>query len=183
MAIYFETKFTLKNGKEVTLRNPKNSDVEAFLKFRKLISEETVFTNQYPEQPEIPEEILIAKWENISNSKSSLILYAFDGEEIIGNMALTNEEPQHPWKKHVAAFGMFILKDYCGNGLGTHLMKIIDDHALVSRIKRIEGYIRATNNKALAMYVKNGFEIEGLRKNTAFINGKMHHEYSIAKLI
>ncbi len=183
MAIYPETPFTLKDGREVIFRSPQKTDVEAFQKFMWIIGEETIFTNQYPDQSGSPKDKIISAWADAAKNSGSLIVQVFDDDKIIANCAMTCAKPDHPWKKHISGFGLMTLKEYCNNGIASRLMDIIHDYVEKEEsIKRLEAKVRATNTLAISLYLKKGYEIEGLHKNVALINGEMHHEYNIARL-
>lgn len=67
---------------------------------------------------------------------------------------------------HVAMLGMAIRKEYRGQGVGTKLV----EHAVRwaksnDKLKRIALAVFATNEAAIKIYHKAGFEIEGIEKN------------------
>jgi len=52
-----------------------------------------------------------------------------------------------------------------------------------NNLHRLELTVMAHNEAALALYKKMGFEIEGRKKHTLFINGSFVDEYCMAKLL
>lgn len=59
----------------------------------------------------------------------------------------------------------------------------LENWAREKMLHRIFGTVRNKNTKAISLYLKCGFEIEGLSKETAFINGQWYDEYHIAKIL
>ncbi len=57
----------LKNNSEVDIRRLRGSDFEAARDFLRLFSMETIFTNQYPGQPDIERDKSVAAYENQDN--------------------------------------------------------------------------------------------------------------------
>ena len=63
------------------------------------------------------------------------------------------------------------------------LLQILEDHARSTEITRIEAEVRASNDRGIYLYRRNGFKIEGCREKAAYIEGKFEDEFYIAKLI
>lgn len=173
-------KFLLKDGREVFIRKMVASDYEQAILYLRKVSTETIFLNQYPGQPDRPKEKIITAYE----SEDSVFYGAFlqDGT-LIGVVSLGIERPGHPWTGRNASFGISILKDYHSGGLGTHFMELIESWAKEKKLHTITGHVRAKNTKAIGLYLKCGFEICGILKETAFINNQWHDEYIISKII
>lgn len=170
----------LKNNSEVDIRRLRGSDFEAVRDFLRLFSTETIFTNQYPGQPDIERDKSVAAYEN----KDNLFLGAFlpDGR-LIGMTSFQKPKPNHPWSGGNAGFGLCILKEFYHCGLGTELMRQLEAGAREKGVHRLFGTVRTENYHAIHLYLKCGFTIEGITKETAFINGRWHDEYYISKLL
>ncbi|MCT4575546.1 MAG: GNAT family N-acetyltransferase [Alphaproteobacteria bacterium] len=183
MSEYKAEKYRLKDGREIILRSPKPEDLPKFREFIKVIGEETTFTNQTPLRPEAPDEKILQVWKQHNEAEISSIIIAIEEktENIVGLIGLTQVSPLHPWLEHISNFATMIVKDYWGVGLGSKFMSEIIAHCEKSGIKRLEGSVRTYNEKAIRLYKKYGFEIEGCQKNTALIDGNMTDLYMIAK--
>lgn len=169
----------LKNGKEITTRKIVANDYENAMAFLKQLSEETIFTNQYPGQPTKNKEISIAKYED----PNSFYLGAFDNDKLIGMGSIHKDKPNHPWCNRNCSFGVTILESYHGQGLGSYFMEQLEKWAKENNIHRIEGLVRCKNKRALNLYIKFGYEIEGVQREAAFINNEWHSNYYIGKLL
>jgi RimJ/RimL family protein N-acetyltransferase len=156
------------------------SDYEQAVSYLRKVATESIFLNQYPGQPDKPREKVVAAYEN----ENSIFYGAFlpDGT-LIGVVSLGIERPGHPWTGRNASFGISILKDYHGGGLGTRFMELIEVWAKSRHLHTIVGHVRAKNIKAIGLYIKCGFEICGKLKETALIDNQWHDEYIISKII
>jgi putative acetyltransferase len=103
------------------------------------------------------------------------------GGELVGQIGL--EAMQNPRRKHVATLGMAV-KDSCqGQGVGTKLLtSAIDFAENWLDIRRVELTVYVDNDKAIALYKKLGFEIDGESIDYAFRNGRYINAYHMARL-
>ena len=93
------------------------------------------------------------------------------------------KQPEHLWVSKNAEFGISMLKEYYGQGLGTRLMQLMENWAKERHLHSITGEVRAGNRRAISLYLKQGFEICGHLKETALIDNVWHDEYIIQKII
>lgn len=183
MATYGPETFTTKSGNTVVFRHCSPSDVDSFLEFQPKIAAETTNTLQVIGKSPDPNKVREA-WDADSKSTVSLRLGCFLGSKIIGQLSFFPERnPPHPWTEHVGRFGMFILKEFWGEGLGRRLLEIMERHALNCGISRIEAMVRTKNERGVHLYSRMGYEIEGTRRHAALIDGEFHDEYFISKLL
>ena len=83
-----------------------------------------------------------------------------DGGTIVGTAGL---HPTHA--KGVVSLGMSILASHRGRGGGRLLMAALIDHARGMDCHKIELEVWPDNERAIALYEKFGFEVEGLRRD------------------
>jgi putative acetyltransferase len=86
-------------------------------------------------------------------------------------------------RAHVALLGMMVAPDWQGQGVGSALMR--DLITLADRwldLKRLELNVFADNSRAIALYRKFGFVIEGRQRGYAFRDGSYADSLSMARL-
>ena len=71
---------------------------------------------------------------------------------------------------HKVEFGVCILKDYWGCGIGTNLLKESITWADSNGIKKITLNVIQTNATAIKLYKKFGFKIEGILENDKILS-------------
>ena len=182
MPIYLLSKVSSKSGKQYDLRSFKSEDAEAMQDFFFQSALETTHTLHYKEK-NIPLGQLQEKCKQAIESPSNLILGVFDNSKIVGQLSFRVAFPEHPWVKHIGEFGMTVLKDYWGQGIGSTLLQKMEDFAKSVGVVRIEARVRSLNERGLGLYKKRGYQIEGERKKAALINGNFEDELYIAKLL
>jgi RimJ/RimL family protein N-acetyltransferase len=81
--------------------------------------------------------------------------------------------PEGRKDRHVANLGMYILKPYREKGIGAQMMAWMLDWAEETGLEKITLAVLATNQRAIHLYQKFGFEVEGIRRRQYRIG----HEY------
>lgn len=66
--------------------------------------------------------------------------------------------------RHVANLGIYILKPYREKGIGAQMMAWMLDWAKEAGLEKITLAVLANNQRAIRLYQKFGFEIEGIRR-------------------
>ncbi|TQR19118.1 GNAT family N-acetyltransferase [Psychrobacillus vulpis] len=109
-----------------------------------------------------------------SENPKNLFLVAVVQERIIG---FSRCEGNHLIRfSHKIEFGVCVLKEYWGYSIGKNLLKESILWADTSGIKKITLNVLETNDKAIKLYEKLGFEIEGiLRKDKLLSDGNYYN--------
>jgi ribosomal protein S18 acetylase RimI-like enzyme len=84
--------------------------------------------------------------------------------------------------KHCGVFGIALVPEFRGKGIGRQLMKTVIKSAWGRKITRIELTVRKDNTNAISLYKSLGFESEGVRRNAFRIDGKYENLLSMALL-
>ncbi|MGL4608108.1 MAG: GNAT family N-acetyltransferase [Trueperaceae bacterium] len=77
--------------------------------------------------------------------------------------------------RHSGELGMSVLKEYWGQGVGGLLLDGLIDWAKETHIiKKINLRVRRDNDRAVKLYKRKGFVIEGTLSNEFFIHGRYY---------
>ena len=85
--------------------------------------------------------------------------------------------------KHRVDLAITVLKNYWGNKIGEKLIDYAIEYCKSNSIKKIELTVRIDNERALKLYKKFGFEIEGEIKNFIYLNGNYYNCYCMGLLL
>lgn len=84
---------------------------------------------------------------------------------------------------HKVKFGVCVLKEFWGYGIGRNLLKESVAWADSNSIKKMELHVLETNVKAINLYKELGFEIEGiLKKDRMLSDGKFYNTIIMGRL-
>ncbi|WP_066801786.1 GNAT family N-acetyltransferase [Moraxella oblonga] len=124
------------------------------------------------------------KWlSNIPDNVHSFvaIIQKDDTDIVVGNIALRIETNER--RKHIGNFVIAVSDEFQGQGIGKALMTTIIDLAdNWLNLKRVELTVYTDNDKAISLYQKFGFVIEGEHKAFAFRNGEFVSAYTMARI-
>lgn len=119
--------------------------------------------------------------EDGTSVRTDFLLTAWEDGRLAGYIQA--ERGQFNRNAHTAYLVTGILKNYWGRGIGTEFFKSLDRWAKEEGVTRLELTAECQNTAALRLYEKNGFVIEGIRKQSMIVDGKYVDEYYMAKYL
>ena len=119
--------------------------------------------------------------ESMKNKDNSTILVAEDGNRLVGYLLVIGGSARR--NRHSCYIVIGILKEYRGKGVGSQLFDELERWASKHKLRRIELTVVTRNKAGLSLYKKKGFEIEGTKRNSLFIDGQYLDEYYMSKLL
>ena len=110
------------------------------------------------------------------------IFVACVGEEVAGHAGL-HPAATSPRRSHAMMLGMAVPLRWQGRGVGTALMRTLCDFADGwLNVTRLELTVFTDNERAMALYRKFGFEIEGTHRAYALRAGRYVDTHCMARL-
>ncbi|HKI46776.1 MAG TPA: GNAT family N-acetyltransferase [Balneolales bacterium] len=120
--------------------------------------------------------------ENCWISPNSIFIVAADDGKIVGQLLCNGS--RRAKVRHSVVLGMSVDQKYRDKGIGSMLMEYAIEWAKgTSIVKRIELYVFKTNKRAIHLYEKYGFVIEGEKQKAIKINGEYINEYIMALMV
>jgi ribosomal protein S18 acetylase RimI-like enzyme len=111
---------------------------------------------------------------NDTESSSNLFLVAEVNGRIVGFSRCEGNKLKR--SSHKVEFGVCVLKEYWGYGIGRNFLEESIQWADSNGIKKITLNVLETNDKAIKLYKKYGFEVEGvLKKDKLLSDGKYYN--------
>lgn len=107
-------------------------------------------------------------------------LVAVHNGKVVGWCDINSSD--RPVLKHTGVVGMGVIKDFRGKGVGTALLSAAIAAAKDAGLTRIELTVREENVNAIALYKKLGFEVEGVQRRAALVDGVYSNHVMMAQL-
>lgn len=167
---------------QVIYRRAQESDAGKIVDFYNFVGGETSYLSfekdEYPMNVKEQEEEI----RSLEGKKASIMLLAMDGEEIAGIATIHSSAKIKA--RHDGELGIVVAKKYQGQGIGTELIRQLIDWAKGNGVTtRISLDTRADNVKAVELYMKFGFVVEGYRRNSTLLDGKYYDLYVMGMML
>ena len=153
----FEQRIILKNGKEAWLRNGDAADGHVVYEVFKATHAETDFLLSYPDENTFDPAQEAQFLETKAKSPNEIEILAFVDGKVAGLAGIEAVGTKYK-VKHRAEFGISILKEYWGLGLGKALTKACIQCARDAGYVQLELNVVSENRKALSLYEGLGFK-------------------------
>lgn len=157
-------------------------DANAIVEFYNRVGGETDYLSfgegEYPQSKEETRQSIDVKQDAVG----SCILLLVEEEEIIGIGTIDSSSKSR--FRHVAVLGIVISKLHTGKGLGRILMNALIGWCKENgQIEKITLVTRFDNKRAIALYEKLGFELEGVFRKDSFDGIRYYDSLSMALFI
>lgn len=167
---------------QIIYRRAQESDAGKIVDFYNFVGGETSYLSfekdEYPMNVKEQEEDI----RSLEGKKASIMLLALDGEEIVGIATIHSSAKIKA--RHDGELGIVVAKKYQGQGIGTELIRQLIEWAKGNGVTtRISLDTRADNVKAVELYMKFGFVVEGCRRNSTLLDGKYYDLYVMGMMI
>ena len=157
----------------LTIREAKNEDASVILDYVNKVGAETDNLTFGEGGFGISEEEESAHINNITKLDNQLMLCAFIDGKLTGQLVFRGGS--RPRIRHSGEFGITVLKEHWGKGVGSELINNLIAWAKETQIiKKINLRVRSDNQSAIGLYRKFGFVSEGTISRDLFINGKFY---------
>ena len=133
------------------------ADAENLLAFRKQIAFETTNTMQYVDQayPTIKE--TAKRLQTQLEDRTTINVGAFSGNHLVAYLNFRLPWADHPWVAHLAQFGMMVLKNFWGQGIGKKLLYAAEEHARTIDCSYIIMSVIEIRHELIAWYERHGY--------------------------
>ena len=162
--MHLESKtFTCKNGKELLISSIGPAYAEEYLRYMKLVSDETSYMSRYGDEISLSQNDIAAEQKSqgvLADDEGQGMISIFDKDRIIGNIAIRRTGKGRK-TAHRCSVGLAVVKEFQGCGLGTVLMEAAINFAKDAGYEYMELGVVSGNAPARGLYKKMGFVESG----------------------
>ena len=166
---YAET-VILKDGVELLVRNSVASDARALRETMQRTHAETDYLLSYPDEQSGDDEQEARSLVEAERSDNEVELVAVVDGKIVGSAGITAVGSRRK-VAHRARFGISVLQEYWGLGIGRVLMEASIDCARQVGYTQLELEVVADNERAVSLYRRAGFEEYGAQPPRLSVRG------------
>jgi RimJ/RimL family protein N-acetyltransferase len=165
----------------VNIREIREDDAASFRNLLTRVDEETQFMLLEPGERQITVEDQRQRIKTILSKNNQIIFVAENDNDLIGYLAAIGGDFKR--NRHRVYIVIGILQAFIDQKIGTKLFTELEKWTRHHAVHRLELTVMVHNERAIRLYKKMGFEIEGTKKHSLVISGSYVDEYYMAKLI
>ena len=113
--------------------------------------------------------------QRLSERTNCMLLVALAEGKAVGFLAAMGGERNR--LRHSALLALGVLRAYWSQGVASRMLSEAISWAPGAGIKRLELTVHTANARAVALYQRHGFEIEGTRRSSLRVDGVYTDEY------
>lgn len=162
---------------EIEIIYPSEQYFESFHEALAKVASERI----YIEMIEAPPLEKVSEHQKDLISKNGPVYYAIHKDRVVGWCDVF--PVKNPRQSHRGGLGMGLISEYRGKGIGSKLLKAVMDHAKKFGLEKVELHVYTSNEPAIALYKKFGFEQEGLIKKYRKLDGKYFDCLTMGKFL
>ena len=163
---------------EIQIRKAVPADAEKLVELMKRVEDSGFMLFEPGERKTAPEQF---KKRIEGLDRHSAIMLAEENGVLMGYLFAMGDSLARKQHSVYAAIG--VREGQRGKGIGTKLFQALEQWAKEKELHRIELTVIEQNEAGVALYQKMGFEIEGIKKDSLYINGNYVNEYYMAKIL
>jgi ribosomal protein S18 acetylase RimI-like enzyme len=157
---------------QLRIRGATPADAEKLLELKLALDEETEFMMLEPGERSTT---------NAAVTPNAGVFVADDGARLVGYVEA--ERGAFRRNRHSAHVVIGVLAEAAGRGLGGRLLEQMERWARRAGVTRLELTVMAHNERALRLYERQGYEVEGRRRKSLRVGGDYVDELALAKLL
>jgi RimJ/RimL family protein N-acetyltransferase len=169
-------KHQFRNGLVLVIREAVPEDARALLDYVESISGESDFLSFGPGEFKLTEEEEAEFLQRCRDTDNQLYLVGLVDDKLVST--LTFSGGRRPRLRHSGEFGVSVRKQYWGLGIASLMVDTLIAWARESGIvKKIDLRVRTDNQRAVSLYQRKGFVIEGTIRKEIFLDDQYfdHH--------
>lgn len=165
----------------LTIREITEDDAGPFLEMCRALDSESSFMMLEPGERTLSLDEQRERIRSLAGRHNAALLVAELDGKLVGYIYA--DGGRYKRNQHCAHIVIGIRAAFTGRGIGRRLFAELFAWAGKHGLTRLELTVMIHNERAVRLYQKMGFEIEGLRRRSLFVDGEYVDEYLMSRLI
>jgi RimJ/RimL family protein N-acetyltransferase len=165
----------------VLVREAITQDARALLALKGALDRETSFMLLEPDERATTETKAAEQLRAVAARPNSVVLVADSGGELVGYVEAIGGGVRR--NQHTAHVIIGVRQLHTGQGIGRRLLAELESWARANGVLRLELTVMTHNERAVGLYRKMGYHVEGTRRAGLLVENAMVDELWMAKLL
>ena len=166
------------NSRGFAVRRAEESDAAKIIELRQALLTETSFMLWEPGEFEESVEEEAKRISRLNGRDNCLMILAELDGQAIGNLTAYGGETRR--NRHRASLAVGVVQAHWGKGVATAMIEHVLQWSRENRLLRVEQTVHTSNHRAIEVYKRCGFKVEGVRESSLLVDGKYVDEYWMA---
>lgn len=162
------------------VRRAVEGDAPSLIELRRKLFAETSFMLMEPAEFTNTADDERKRIARLQGRANSLVLLAEVHAQPVGLLTAVGGELNR--MRHSATLALGVAKTHWGRGIATAMVRDAVSWAATAGLSRLELTVHTTNLAAISVYLRCGFEVEGRRRKSLFVEGAYVDEYLMSRL-
>jgi RimJ/RimL family protein N-acetyltransferase len=145
----------------IEVRAIRDADASAYIELLQQLDRESTFLLWEPGERTITAEALRAHMESVDRTQRLHLLATCD-DYLVGFLVCIRGAVRR--LRHRCDFTMAVTSEHQHKGIGTGLLRAMEEWAIANNVRRIELTVMSHNLAAIALYERAGFVLEGVKR-------------------
>lgn len=163
------------------IREATATDARALLALKSALDRETRFMLLEPGERTMPVSQVAEELRSIAAHCNSVVLVAEVAGELVGYVEATGGATRR--NRHTAHVVIGVRQHHAGQGIGRRLLGELERWAGTNHVHRLELTVMTHNERAVGLYRKMGYSVEGTRRSALLVENEFVDELWMAKLL
>jgi RimJ/RimL family protein N-acetyltransferase len=164
----------------VAVRAASEDDAQALIDLRYKLFRETDFMLYEPDEFTQTAEDERNRIARLNTRANCLVVAAMDGTEAVGILSAIGGEVRR--LRHSATLALGVAQSHWGQGVATQMIQHALAWSSTAGLRRLELTVHTSNLRAVSVYLRAGFEVEGVRRSSLFVGGRHVNEYLMSRI-
>ena len=163
---------------DILVRRAAAADAAEMLALRIKLITETSFMLLEQGEYQLSAEDEAKRIERFNARDNCLMIVAEEQGQLIGTLSAYGGETRRI--RHRATVALGVAREHWGKGAATAMLEFALQWSLEQGLRRVELTVHTANDRAIAVYRRCGFEVEGIRRSSLLVDGRYVDEYLMA---
>ena len=164
----------------LVIRRAVEEDAAALIELRRKLFSETEYMLWEPDEFVQTADDEAKRIARLNGRSNSLVILAEDDAQPVGILTAVGGEVRRVRKSASLALG--VAKAHWGQGVATQMLQHALGWSRTSGLRRVELTVHTSNIRAVDVYLRCGFQVEGVRRSSLLVGGSDVDEYLMSVL-